>query len=248
MDITANREVGKIVYTLIRERMLAAGLDIPQTPTGDLGQTLNVCIETTSNAIEKLQRGNPKNLERFDIDAPWVQAALNFDPHAMLMMQTVVAMSFFSLQPPDSEKGLQVIPFTNDYFARCNFRLMDDEEMERLRKRFSALQTMQQAPGTLGAAGDALKQSTMRPFRGLRTARRSAAATRHRTFIRAVNAHCVRVEELTTLADRKAEGSTLGELLEEELRASRSRAAKEQLEMFWMEFDLLFGCTRLITT
>lgn len=247
MDIAANREVGKILYSLIRNRMLAAGLHIPHIATGNLGQTLNICITTMGNAICKLQSSDTENLGKFDIDAPWVQTALRFDPHSMLMMQTVTAMTFFSLQEPDSESGLGVIPFTNDYFIRSGFAPMDDEEMNRLRERLRTLQAMQQAPGTLGAAGNALKQSALRPFKSLFVVRNSPGSKRRRTFTTAVEDRCVRVEELKALADRKAEASLLGELIAKELRASHAPDAQKEIDMFWREFDLFFGCTQLMT-
>jgi hypothetical protein len=248
VDIAANRELGHVVYHLVRGRMLQAGLDIPHTNMGNLAQALNVCVAALEKAINELYRGNAKNLEKFDIEAPWVKAALNFDPKIMLMMHTTIAMTFFSMLDPDGPGGLGLIPFTNEYFQRSNFELMDEEEMDRLAHRILSLQARQQKPGTLGAAGNALMQAAMRPFKKTRVPSGTPAAKRRREFTRKVERCCIRVEELRALADRKAEGTLLGEMITEELRASRKASAIDDVEEFWKEFDLFFGCTRLINT
>lgn len=232
MDTTANRDLGRLVYNLLRGRMVEVGLNPPFTLIGTLGEVLASC---TTVIEEDKTDWTPFNTDMAGI-------ALDISPNIALVFHTAISMiGMARLQPGREEHVKKLLPFFDSCFAASNFRAIGDGEMEELQRQVLALYAKQPQPGVLGAAGDAMYQATMRPLRGQLIGKDAPAKKRRRRFLNDAHARCLLIEESPSHADRKAHGSSLGDMLARELRDSRSPSRDRDLVRFWMEFDLFFG-------
>jgi len=248
MDTTANRQFGQLMYNLIRGRIVEAEIKVPLVTVGTLGSFLvTAALEVRSCAGELWAANLPKH-EAPDFDNPpaWLEAIVQWNPRAQLIMRTFLPMVWLSLlDTTDERRAVQVIPHTNEFFKARGYRELDEKELVRLTEQVVVLSSRQHRPGLLGAAGDALLNSTRRPVSNLPPGRGDQGMKRRRAYLQEAWQLCSKVETTQALADRKAFASELGEKLEAELRASRAANTSQIMGLFWEEFNLFFSGSQL---
>lgn len=247
MEIAANRQLGQLVFTTMCDRASEKGHDVPHAAIPNLGEYLQrVGREIALTVLSVQAKVDPIEKIMEETRPPaWALNLARLDPVFNIHVQTFMAMSFTSHLGEDFAVAGQVFIAANNFFQRKGLRPFSDEERTELTARAVELAARQQAPGTLGAAGEALFFTTMSHLQALAAGSKPAQKVRRRKFRQSLQALCLEVENERLLAERKARASLIGEMLEQELRASGSNRRAEKMTSFWDEFRLFFDVQSL---
>ena len=250
MKIATNRELGSLMYGLMRGRMAEAGVEPAHLAVTRLGKFIVVAGHKLHEHARRIAKSQNKSLQQLwqDDDKEWFDRLLDWDPNVQIITFPIIAMTWTALLPGDCsrEEAAAMLPTLNSFFGRHGYRKMADEELALLSERIALLVAQQQLPGTLGAAGDALLCLARQPLEGLQPGKGQPAIRRRRAYITAAQSLSLQVEQASQLADRKALASNLGEQLRDELRASRHLNIEHAMEIFWSGFEVFFSGTRYI--
>lgn len=248
MEVTANREFGQLMYDVIRNRLVEAGVSVTPVVVTDLSGFLETASREVRECAGELWRSNqPKNQLPVSDEAPqWLQMLVNWNPRTQLIVRTFLPMVWLSLLEPGDDRAVQVIPHTNKFFVSRGYRALTEQEITDLNARIVALHQRPYArEHRLGAAGYALYCAAKRPLALTPIGSGRNARSRRRRFVQEVWQLCLAVEHTRELAERKGHASLLGEKLEAELRASRTATVSPHMERFWDEFSLFFSGSQL---
>lgn len=240
MQTAANRDLGRLLYALMRERMVEAGYDMPIVIIGKLGDMLEFVTREVHELVHSLDPDHDTHSHGSQVGL--ASFALESHPHTKILVQTFETMCWFgSLGPDDARLALQALRSVVRLLNRYGCRALDDDELADVQERIFALLAQQQEPGSLGVIGHAVYDMVTQPLVALPVRKNTPAARRRRAYLQKAMALCLELEGAPVAADQKAVGARLGEALQAELRASNASRTEHVMDLFWKKIVLLYG-------
>ena len=234
MHVAANRLLGRAVYQLLADHFEAAEIDYPRFTVGTLAEVLDTMADAMLPRIRTLQGLSPEIIDLL----------IGADPVLRFHYCVYAPMSWTTtLRPAHHAKVVQIIPVLQDFLRQRGCQPVSAEAVEAFNARLLELMAVPEVPGQLNAGGYAIYQAATKRFRSLPPTQKALA--RRRRCLRAIKKLCFELEA-ANMATGRSLGVGIAELLEAELRASNYARYRQEMDIFWNEFNLFFHGSQFV--